>query len=293
MGLTLHGVVPVIPTPLNDDETLDAPALRRIVTRTLDAGVQGIWVLGTAGEMPNLDYQQRRAVLETAVETVNGRVPVVAGVQHPGVALTIKAAREAQSIGADMLVVRPYYFTYSDEQSVRFHQMVMAAVDLPIVVYRIGPQVLSLEAVERICATTQVGAIKECPGEFRTLQKMVPAVGAHGVPVMIAAGRLMHPAITVGAKGTIAVEASIAPGLCVALYEAATANRTAEAAQLQRQLYRLSDVVMAPDHEVPARIKAALAELGLCKPAVTAPFTAMGPDVVDQIKAALAEVGLR
>ena len=67
------GVVPVIPTPLNDDETLDAPAMRRILQRVLDAGVHGVWVLGSAGEMPDLEPARRRRVLETAVETVNGR----------------------------------------------------------------------------------------------------------------------------------------------------------------------------------------------------------------------------
>ena len=290
--LTLHGVVPVIPTPLNDDKTLDAPALRRILNRVIDAKVHGVWVLGSAGEMPNLDYAQRRRVLETAVETVNGRVPVVAGVQHPGVEMTIAAGKEAESIGADMLVVRPYYFSYSEDQQVRFYQMVMDAVDVPIVVYQIGPSLLSLRAIERICDTPQVGGIKECPGEFRVLQKLIPALEARGVPVMIAAGRLIHAAITVGAKGTIPVEASIAPELCVSLYEAAVANRKAEATELQRQLYRLSDVVMAPDHEVVSRAKTALAALGLCKPTVTDPFTTVAPDVADRIKAALANLGL-
>ena len=201
--------------------------------------------------------------------------------------MTIAAGEEAKSIGADMLVVRPYYFSYSEDQQVRFHRMVMDAVDLPIVVYQIGTPPLSLRAIERICDTPQVGGIKECPGEFRMLQKLVPAVGARGVPVMIAAGRLIHAAITVGAKGTIPVEASIAPELCVALYNAAVANRGAEATRLQRRLYEISDVIMAPDHEVPSRAKAALAALGLCKPTVTAPFMPVSSDVGDRIKEAV------
>ena len=67
---TLRGVVPVIATPLNDDETLDAPALGRIIEREIAGGVNGIWVLGSGGELPNLAQKERRRVVETAVETV-------------------------------------------------------------------------------------------------------------------------------------------------------------------------------------------------------------------------------
>ena len=88
--------------------------------------------MGSGGELPNLAYTERRRAMETAVETVNGRVPVVVGVGHPGSRMTIAAAREAREIGADMVnVVPPYYYGYSEEQSVRHYKTVLDAVDLP------------------------------------------------------------------------------------------------------------------------------------------------------------------
>ena len=62
--MTLRGVVPVVPTPLNDDETVDVPALRRIIERAVAGGVHGVWVLGSGGELPNLADKQRLRVTD-------------------------------------------------------------------------------------------------------------------------------------------------------------------------------------------------------------------------------------
>jgi dihydrodipicolinate synthase/N-acetylneuraminate lyase len=293
MRQTLRGVVPVIPTPLNDDETVDTTALRRIIDRAIDGGVNGIWVLGSGGELPNLEHSERCKVMETAVHTVGGRVPVVAGVGYPGTRLTIKAADEAKSIGVDMVnVVPPYYYSYSEEQKVRHYQSVLAAIELPLVIYHRGTPPLSLKALETICENPKVAAIKDVPTEFRVFQKMVASIGPMGVGIMTAAGRLIHPAVAVGGHGTTAVEAAIAPTLCVAIYRAALASRNKEAAELQQKLYRLSDLIQVPPDHISGRPKAAFAAMGLCKLHVTAPFKPVEPRVMEEIKVVLKDLDL-
>jgi len=293
MRQTLRGVIPVIPTPLNDDETLDAPALKRIIDYVIEGGVHGVWILGSGGELPNLDYGERRKAIETAVETVNGRVPVVVGVGHSGTRMTIKAAQEAKAIGADMVnVVPPYYYAYSEEQSVRHFQLVLESIDLPLVIYRRGSPPLSLEALERICQHPGVAAIKDVPTEFRVFQRMVAVLGPMGVGVMTAAGRLIHPAVAVGGHGTTAVEAAIAPKLCLAIYTAALESRNKEAAELQQKLYCLSNVLQVPPDHVSGRPKAALSLLRLCKPTVTAPFRPVENGVMEEMRSALEELDL-
>lgn len=293
MRKTLRGVIPVLPTPLNDDETVDVAALRRVINYAVDGGVHGVWVLGSGGELPNLDYGERRKAIETAVETVNGRVPVVVGVGHPGTRMTIRAAQEAKRIGADMVnVVPPYYYAYSEEQSVRHFQLVLDGIELPLVIYRRGTPPLSLEALCRICQHTGVAAIKDVPTEFRMFQRMVAVLGPLGVGLMTAAGRLIHPAVAVGGHGTTAVEAAIAPKLCLAIYQAALEGRNKEAAALQQKLYHLSNVLQVPPDHVSGRPKAALSLLGLCKLTVTAPFAPVDGSVMDEMRAALKAIDL-
>jgi len=293
MRQTLRGVIPVIPTPLDDDERLDAPALKRIIEYVIEGGVHGVWVLGSGGELPNLPDDQRWKVVETAVEAVNGRVPVVVGVGHPGTRLTIVAAQEAKRIGADMVnVVPPYYYPYSQEQMLRHYRLILESIDLPLVIYRRGNPPPTLETVQAVCEHPGVAAIKDVPTEFRVFQKMVALLGPMGVGVMTAAGRLIHAAVAVGGHGTTAVEAVIAPKLCLAIYNAALESNNAEAARLQQRLYRLSNVLQVPPDHVSGLPKAALSLLGLCTPNVTAPFAPVEERRMEEMRAALKDLDL-
>lgn len=293
MRKTLRGIVSVLPTPLNDDETLDALALRRMIDYVVEAGVHGVWILGSGGELPNLDDAERPKTIETAVEAVNGRVPVIVGVGRPGTRLTIEAAQEAKRIGADMVnVVPPYYYAYSEQQVLRHYQLILDSIDLPLVIYRRGSPPIGLETVQKICEHPGVAAIKDVPTEFRVFQKMVALLGPLGVGVMTAAGRLIHPAVAVGGHGAVTVEAAIAPKLCLAIYNAALESRNEEAAALQQKLYHLSNVLQVPPDHVSGRPKAALSLLGLCKPNVTAPFVPVEERVMDEMRTALSELDL-
>ncbi len=293
MRRTLRGIVSVLPTPLNDDETLDALALRRMIDYVVEAGVHGVWVLGSGGELPNLDDAERPKTIETAVEAVNGRVPVIVGVGRPGTRLTIEAAQEAKRIGADMVnVVPPYYYAYSEQQVLRHYQLILDSIDLPLVIYRRGSPPIGLQTVQKICEHPGVAAIKDVPTEFRVFQKMVALLGPMGVGVMTAAGRLIHPAVAVGGHGAVTVEAAIAPKLCLAIYNAALESRNEEAAALQQKLYHLSNVLQVPPDHVSGRPKAALSLLGLCKPNVTAPFAPVQDSVMVEMRAALKRLDL-
>jgi 4-hydroxy-tetrahydrodipicolinate synthase len=290
---TLRGIIPVVPTPLNDNETVDAPALRRILEYVIGEGVHGVWVLGSGGELPNLEPAEVRKAIETAVETVAGRVPVVVGVGLPGTRMTIAAAREAERLGADIVnVVPPYYYAYSEEQCIRHYQMVLESTDVPLVIYRRGDPPMGLAALEKVSQHPRVVAIKDVPSEFRVFQRMVAVLGPMGVGVLTAAGRLIHPAVAVGGHGAVAVEAAIAPKLCVAIYEAALASRNEEAAALQQKLYHLSNVLQVPPDHVSGLPKAALSLLGFCAPTVTAPFRPVEPSVLEKLRGALKAIDL-
>lgn len=293
MRRTLQGIVSVLPTPLSDDETLDALALRRMIDYVVEAGVHGVWILGSGGELPNLDDAERPKTIETAVEAVNGRVPVIVGVGRPGTRMTIQAAQEAKHIGADMVnVVPPYYYAYSEQQVLRHYQLILDSIDLPLVIYRRGSPPIGLETVQKICEHPGVAAIKDVPTEFRVFQRMVALLGPMGVGVMTAAGRLIHPAVAVGGHGGVTVEAAIAPKLCLAIYNAALESRNEKAAALQQKLYHLSNVLQVPPDHVSGRPKAALSLLGLCRPNVTAPFVPVEESVMDEMRAALSELDL-
>ena len=90
----LFGIIPPLLTPLQDDESIDANGTRRLIEYALSGGVNGIFVLGTAGEGALLDLRRRRQLVETACDAVKGRVPLLVGVLDS----SIMRVREAMNV---------------------------------------------------------------------------------------------------------------------------------------------------------------------------------------------------
>ena len=97
----IRGVVVPVLTPLNSDETVDTASLRRLIDYLLDNGVHGIWVSGTTGEFANLSDRQRLVSMETVVDHIAGRVPIIGNVSGPSTQLSLDLAMSVQEMGLD------------------------------------------------------------------------------------------------------------------------------------------------------------------------------------------------
>src|SRR5690606_25804893 len=98
---SLHGVIPPISTPLTPDRTLDVESFRRLIDHQIDAGIHGLFVLGSTSEAPLLTNAVQDQVIATAVEQVAGRIPVLAGCIDFTTARVIERGLRAKELGAD------------------------------------------------------------------------------------------------------------------------------------------------------------------------------------------------
>ena len=115
----LKGIIPPIITPMNEDESINEPELRRQVNRLIEAGVHGLFPFGTNGEGYILTEKEKERVLSIVIEETDGRVPVYAGSGCIGTKDTIRMCRMAESLGADVLsVITPWFAKASDEEDV-------------------------------------------------------------------------------------------------------------------------------------------------------------------------------
>src|SRR5262245_33564191 len=121
----LHGIIPPILTPINADGSIDLASLRRLVEFQIAEGVHGIWVLGTTGEFASFTRRERAEAVEVTVDTVGGRVPVVANISDAATRLAIEHARDARAAGADAIALLPpyYYLNEQDELVDHFRAM--------------------------------------------------------------------------------------------------------------------------------------------------------------------------
>jgi 4-hydroxy-tetrahydrodipicolinate synthase len=138
--LQLEGVYSVLPTPFTASGDLDIPSLRQVIDLFVEAGVNGVTALGVTGEVARLTDDERRQVLETVVEHVNGRIGVVVGTTAEGTRTCITYSRHARNAGATAVMVSPPRMPKLNSDAVVRHFHALAeAVDIEIVVQDYPP----------------------------------------------------------------------------------------------------------------------------------------------------------
>jgi 4-hydroxy-tetrahydrodipicolinate synthase len=105
--MTFRGVIPILATPFRDDEGLDLESWQRLLEFMVGLGVDGVTILGVLGESNRLSDHEREALIQSAVLTLNGRVPLIVGTSHSGTEATRYLSHMAQNLGADAVMVMP------------------------------------------------------------------------------------------------------------------------------------------------------------------------------------------
>ena len=176
--LTLYGIVPPIITPMNADESVNIPELRRQIERQIAGGVHGIFCFGTNGEGYILSMKEKEEILEATIDQVAGRVPVYAGTGCISTADTVYMSRRAEEMGADVLsIITPSFALASQEELYRHYVEVAKHVNIPIVLYNIPPRTgnkLLPETVARLARDVDVicGA-KDSSGDIENLKAFI------------------------------------------------------------------------------------------------------------------------
>ena len=132
----LQGSMVAIVTPMFEDGSLDLDALRSLIDFHIDAGTDGIVIVGTTGESPTVDVAEHCLLIKTTVEHVNGRIAVVAGTGANSTSEAIELTAKAKTLGVDAcLLVTPYYNKPTQEGLYQHFAAVAAAVDIPQILY--------------------------------------------------------------------------------------------------------------------------------------------------------------
>ncbi|MCE2987399.1 MAG: 4-hydroxy-tetrahydrodipicolinate synthase, partial [Phenylobacterium sp.] len=164
-----RGVFPALVTPFRDDE-VDEAAFIRLVERQIEGGVHGLVPVGTTGETATLSHDEHRRVVELAVQTSAGRVPVIAGAGSNSTAEAIELVRHAKQIGADAaLVVTPYYNRPSQEGLYAHYAAINEAVQLPVLVYNVPARTsvdISDATLARLSRLPNIVGVKDATGDL-------------------------------------------------------------------------------------------------------------------------------
>lgn len=301
--LDLRGVIPPIATPFDGDGKLDEPSLVRLTRHLLDGGVHGLFVLGSTGEGPALSEEERRRVVQVVVETVGGRVPVLAGITETSTHRAIALGQEVARLGADAVVLAPSFYHLPSQQELIDHfRAVHAAVPLPLVAYNVPSLVkaeLTPETVELLAREGTIIALKDSSGDMSTFRQCIlRTLDLPGFRLLTGMEFLVDVAVQMGAHGCVPGIGNVAPREYVQVYELACQGRWAEARAVQERLVALFDLCyqgepgMSGSAAALSGFKSALRWLGVIETARMAPpLSTLPPEAEERVREVLIRTG--
>jgi 4-hydroxy-tetrahydrodipicolinate synthase len=280
-------------TPFRNDGSLDEAALRSLVKRQIDAGINFLVPCGTTGESPTLTHAEHLRVVELTLEIAKGKVPVLAGAGGYNTAEVISLAKELQKLGADgILSVTPYYNKPTQEGLFQHFKAIATAVNLPIILYSVqGRTGVNIEpsTVLRLSQIPNIVGIKEASGNISQMGAILNLVPKDFL-VLSGDDSLTLPLIALGGRGLISVASNEIPAEMTRLVESALSGDFAEARRLHFQYLSLMDINFVESNPIP--VKAALAEMGLLQPVWRLPLVAPKPENLERIRAVLESLNL-
>ncbi|MGA3192046.1 MAG: 4-hydroxy-tetrahydrodipicolinate synthase [Candidatus Bathyarchaeia archaeon] len=246
--LVLDGIFVPHVTPFKRGGQLDINALRECVRFWMKSGVSGLVPCGSNGEAPYLSRQERKKVIETVLDEVNGKVPVVAGTGSMSTQETVAFTKDAAELGVDAaLIVTPFYFRLTSREIYEHYRTVCQAVDLPIVVYNVPKFTgFSLEpsSIERLASENQsIIGLKESSGSFGTISEVIRLLG-NRLSVLAGTADVALPTLQAGGRGAVIAVANVFPTLCSRLYRAYKKGQYEEASRLQNRISFANEVLV-------------------------------------------------
>ena len=195
----LQGVIPILATPFHDDESLDLESWHTLIEFMSQLDIDGITILGVLGESNRLNDHERQTLIKRAVQSVNGRMPVVVGTSHSGTEAARYLSHMAQDLGADAVMVMPAKEAVpNDDRTVETYQRIASGLDIAVVlqdhpasseVHFSVPLMLRLLREVPAIQCIKEEAVPTAP----KIQQLRDGLGERKVPILTGLGALYAP----------------------------------------------------------------------------------------------------
>lgn len=287
----LKGTGVAIVTPFNENETVDFLALEKLIDFIIGNGVEYIVTLGTTGETPTLDKQEKLDIINFTFERINGRVPVVVGI---GGNNTKEVVEQVQSYPLDkavaVLSTSPYYSKPSQEGLFQHYKLIAGASPKPIILYNVpGRTGRNMEAATTLRLAHEVDNIAGIKEAGNNISQCMQILRDRPADFLVVSGDddLVLPELACGIDGVISVAANCYPKQFSDMVRAGLAFDFATAKKLNDPLLEVYNLLFTENN--PAGVKAFLYEMGLSKNVVRLPVTPLSDGVHQKIKAYCAQ----
>ncbi len=213
----IKGSIVALITPFNEDGSVNFQKLSELLNWHIANSTDAILVLGTTGESTTMTHEEDDAVVQFTLNTVKGRVPVIAGSGSNDTATQLMKSQKYAEMGADaLLCITPYYNKANEEGMIRHFTTVADQVSAPVILYNVPGRTgcgLSVSAVERLSKHPNIMGIKEASGNI-SFAVSISRYLSDDFVMYSGNDDMIVPILSLGGSGVISVFANTNPKEC-------------------------------------------------------------------------------
>ncbi len=284
------GSAVAIVTPFTDNG-IDYSAFAKLIEFQIQGGTDAIVVCGTTGEASTMPDPEHIDAIKFVVDTVNKRVPVIAGTGSNDTRHAIELSKAAEAVGADgLLSVTPYYNKATQKGLFAHFKMIAESVKLPIILYNVPSRTnvnINPDTLKALSEIDNIVAVKEC-----NLAQVGDIVNLCGEDFTVYSGEDANvlPVMSLGGKGVISVMANIIPKDTHDMVEKYLQGDTKAATKLQLQTLNLIKALFCEVNPIP--VKAAVNLMGFNAGQCRMPLTELADNNMELLRSEMKAYGL-
>lgn len=231
----INGVIAAMLTVFDENERVDVQRTRELVEFLLKRNIQGLYLTGSTGEGFLMTGEERCLVVETVVNQVNGRVPVIVHVGDIGTKKSIDLARHAYESGADAVsAVPPFYWKFSEEDIFNYYRDISEATPLPMIIYNVPlAGMMGTELLTRLAKLPNVKGIKFTGKDHDQMSHLVELLKPD-IKIYSGCDEMALSGLSVGVDGIIGSFYNVMPELFEKLIDAVEKGDLRESSRLQK-----------------------------------------------------------
>lgn len=249
------GAYTALVTPFKDGK-INYNKMAELIEFQINEGIDGLVICGTTGESATLSDKEKRRLIKFTVETVNGRVPVIAGTGSNNTIHTIKLSKFAEKVGVDgLLLVTPYYNKSSQNGLIAHYKAIAESVTTPCILYNVPSRTgvnLLPDTVAKLAEVENIVGIKEASGNFSQLLELMAKVPKDFI-VLSGNDDSIVPLLSIGGKGVISVLSNIYPKDTHNMCQAFFLGETNYAKELQLRYANLIKALFIEPNPMPVK----------------------------------------
>lgn len=267
------GCATALVTPFKNGK-IDFEALGALIDFQIENGVRALVLLGTTGESPTVEDDEREEIIRVAKEQIGGRVPLIVGTGSNCTKKVIKLTQGAEKLGADaVLCVTPYYNKATKKGLSEHYLEIARSTSLPVILYNVPSRTglkLSLESLYPLAEVENIVAIKEASGDVSEIEGKMSEL-KDAFYFYSGCDELILPIYSLGGSGVISAVANVIPRKISTLCALFEENRICEASALALELSPIIKELFAEVNPVP--VKGALSLMKMCENELRLPLT--------------------